>query len=273
MLLSFCVLLQKLVELLFFFFKQKTAYEMATRLEFRRVLFRSRRAESAVEAADLRTDLSELRVVSGDGEVAYHVQDVASADGVSRHHRNDGLGAAPDLDVQIRDVEAPDRLSSRGATGRVRVFEVSGVSSYLLVPTRAESVRPLARQDDDPGLEVLTSIFESPLHLDDRQRTKSIPYLGAVYGDLRDPLRLLVPDVLEFSGRFPLYRRHAMDYMGPSTSNKTGCMVGWRLGHLPLGRLRSRKEPAYLRTVRCVAFGSRSREQLGKLAIFEYLET
>src|SRR5215208_4533368 len=76
----------------FFFFKQKTAYEMATRLEFRRVLFRSRRAESAVEAADLRTDLSELRVVSGDGEVAYHVQDVASADGVSRHHRNDGLG-------------------------------------------------------------------------------------------------------------------------------------------------------------------------------------
>src|SRR5437870_11907036 len=27
--------------MLFFFFKQKTAYEMATRLEFRRVLFRS----------------------------------------------------------------------------------------------------------------------------------------------------------------------------------------------------------------------------------------
>src|SRR5215203_3138656 len=174
----------------------------------------NRSAETAVEAADPRTDLPELRVVSGDGEVAHHVQDVASADGVPCHHRNDGLGAAPDLDVQIRNVEAPDRLPSRCATRRVRVLEVSGVSSYLLIPTRAESVRPLPRQDDDPRLVIFAGVFEGPLHLDDRQRTKSVPYLGAVYGDLRNPLRLLVPDILELSNRFPLYVSHAADYMG-----------------------------------------------------------
>src|SRR5207253_5696615 len=37
--------------LFFFFFKQKTAYEMATRLEFRRVLFRSRRGHRDRRAA------------------------------------------------------------------------------------------------------------------------------------------------------------------------------------------------------------------------------
>src|ERR671910_945101 len=66
--------------------------------------------------------------------------------------------ATTDLDVQIRDVEAPDRLSSRGATGRVRIFEVSGVSSYLLVPARAEGVRSFPRQDDDPCLVVFAGV-------------------------------------------------------------------------------------------------------------------
>ena len=51
-----------------------------------------RRAESAVETADLWADLPELRVVGGDGEVAHHMQDVPPADGVSCHHRDDGLG-------------------------------------------------------------------------------------------------------------------------------------------------------------------------------------
>jgi hypothetical protein len=200
------------------------------------------------EAADLRTDLPELRVVSGDGEVAYYVQDVAAADGVSRHHRNDGLGAAPDLDVQIRDVEAPDRLSSRGATGRVRVFEVPGIPAHLLVPPRTEGLRSLPGQDDDPGLVVFTGVFDSPLHLDYRQRTEGVPDFGAVYGDLRDPLRLLVPDVLEFSGRFPLYRRHAMDYMGLSTSNKTRTGMATvssprtRAHHNPLHHMRDATE-------------------------------
>ena len=52
--------------------------------------------------------------------------------------------------MQIRDVKAPDGLSSRSATRRVRIFEVSGVSSYLLVPARAEGVRSFPCQNNDP---------------------------------------------------------------------------------------------------------------------------
>ena len=70
------------------------------------------------------------------------MKDVTAADGVPRHHRNDGLGTAPDLHVQIRDVEAPDRLSSRGATRRVRVFEVSGIPAHLLVPPEQKASGP-----------------------------------------------------------------------------------------------------------------------------------
>ena len=171
-------------------------------------------AETAVEAADPWADLPELRVIGGDGEVAHHVQDVTPAYGVSCHHRDDGFGATPDLDVQIRDVEAPDGLSSRSAPRRVRIFEVSGISPYLLVSSGTESVRSFPRQDDDPCLEVLPGIFESTLHLDNRQGTEGVTHLRTVYGDLRDPLRLLVLDVLELSGRFPHYVSHGGDYMG-----------------------------------------------------------
>src|SRR5215208_6633676 len=157
-------------------------------------------AESAVEAADLRSDLPELRVVGSDGEVAHHVKDVAPADGVSCNHRDDGLGAAPDLDVQIRDVEASDRPTTWSAPRVGGVLEVSGVPTHPLVATRAEGVGSLPGKDDDPRLMVLTGIFEGLLHLDDRQGTEGVANLGAVYGDLRDPLRLLVPDVLELAG-------------------------------------------------------------------------
>jgi hypothetical protein len=59
---------------------------------------------------------------------------------------------------------------------------------------------------------VVTGVFERPLHLLDRQGTEGVSYFGAVYGDLGDPLRLVVRDVLEFSGRVPVNVDHGEDY-------------------------------------------------------------
>ena len=56
----------------------------------------------------LRAGLAEARVVGGDRQVADDVQDVPAADRVAGDHRDDRLGQAPDLDVQVGDVEAPD---------------------------------------------------------------------------------------------------------------------------------------------------------------------
>src|SRR6266480_1249177 len=50
----------------FFFFKQKTAYEIDMRLEFRRVLFRSVWPETAVSDVVVRIAIGELRRALGD---------------------------------------------------------------------------------------------------------------------------------------------------------------------------------------------------------------
>jgi hypothetical protein len=75
-------------------------------------------AEAAVKATYLRTDLSETGVIRGDGQVAYHVQHVASADRVSGDHRHHGLRATPDLHVKVSNVKAPDRCAA-GSASRV----------------------------------------------------------------------------------------------------------------------------------------------------------
>jgi hypothetical protein len=50
--------------------------------------------------------LPEHRVVSGDGEVAHHVQDVAATDRIASDHCDDGLWAAPDLNLQLEAVRS-----------------------------------------------------------------------------------------------------------------------------------------------------------------------
>ena len=72
-------------------------------------------AEAAVEAADPRAGLAEAGVVGGDREVADDVQHVAAADRVAGDHRDDRLGSAAHLHVQVGHVEAADR-ARRSAT-------------------------------------------------------------------------------------------------------------------------------------------------------------
>ncbi len=73
------------------------------------------------------------------------MQHVSPTDGVPGDHRHDGLGTAPDLDVQIRDVEATDRGAARGTLRIVRGFEVPGVPPHLLIPRQRRTPPYLPR--------------------------------------------------------------------------------------------------------------------------------
>src|ERR671915_516530 len=103
-------------------------------------------AVAAVEAPDLGAGLPEAGVVGGDREVAHHVQDVAAADRVARHHGDDRLRSAAHLDVQVGHVEAPDPGAAR---------HVAGVAAHALVAAGAERERPLAGEHDHAYLRVL----------------------------------------------------------------------------------------------------------------------
>jgi len=68
--------------------------------------------------------------IGGDGQVADDVQDVAAADRVAGDHRDDGLGRAPDLDLQVQDVEPADALARD-----LVVADVAVVASDRLITT------------------------------------------------------------------------------------------------------------------------------------------
>ncbi len=91
-------------------------------------------------------DLAEDGVVGGDRQVADEVQHVTAADGPARHLRDDRLGHAAHLHVQVGDVEATDR---------VLVGLVAAVAAYALVTAGAERLVALAGEDDDADLLVL----------------------------------------------------------------------------------------------------------------------
>src|SRR5919201_489916 len=85
-------------------------------------------AVAAVEAADPRPGLAEARVVGRDREVAHDVKDVAAPDRVAGDHRDDRLGQAADLDLEIEDIEpAP--------AARV---DVAVLAPHALIAARAE---------------------------------------------------------------------------------------------------------------------------------------
>src|SRR5689334_12918171 len=144
------------------------------------------RAIAAVEAADARARLAEASVVGGDGEVAHHVQHVAAADRVAGDHRDHRLGQAPDLDLDVEDVQAADALG----------VDVAVVASDALVAPRAERLGARASEDDHADGRVVARRLEGPAHLDHGQRPEGVADLGPVYRDLGDALPGLVQDVL-----------------------------------------------------------------------------
>ena len=130
--------------------------------------------------------LAEAGVVGGDRQVADDVEHVAAADRVAGDHRHDRLGQPAHLDVQIGDLEPPDRLvPARGR--RVGAGDVAAArSAHALVPARAERVRAFAGQDHDADVEVLAGARERIRQLDHGLRAERVAHLGPVDRDLRD---------------------------------------------------------------------------------------
>ena len=79
---------------------------------------------------------------------------MAAADRVAGDHRHDRLGQAADLDVQVGDVEAPDRARLAG------LRQIPGVAADVLVAARAERELALAGQHDDADRRVLARALE-----------------------------------------------------------------------------------------------------------------
>ena len=82
-----------------------------------------RGAEACVEAAYLWSGLSEAGVVGGYGKVAYHLQDIAAADGIAVDHGYHRLHKRADGLVDVENVEAGSAIG----------ITVSAVSLVVLV--------------------------------------------------------------------------------------------------------------------------------------------
>ena len=105
------------------------------------------RAVAGVEGADLGAGLHEARVVGRDGEVADDVEHVPAPDGPAGDGGDDGLGARPDLALEVEHVEAlhPGR---RAARIRALHLAVAVLAADALVAAGAEGVVAHAAQDD-----------------------------------------------------------------------------------------------------------------------------
>ena len=139
------------------------------------------RAEPAVEGPDARTSLAEARVVRRDGQVADHVKNVSTTDGVARDHGNDRLGEAADLLLHIKDVKP----------GYAIFAEVAAVPAHLLVPAGTEGLVAFPSEDNHADRGIVAAMVEGVLHFLDGLGPERVADLGAVDRDLGDPVRCL----------------------------------------------------------------------------------
>ena len=103
---------------------------------------------------------------------------MAAADRVTGNHRDDRLGGATDLDVQVGDVEAPDTT---------RLALVSAVAADTLIAAGAERIGTLTGEHDHADGGVVAGPRERLGQLEHRLRAKGVADLGAVDRDLGDP--------------------------------------------------------------------------------------
>src|SRR5215472_618102 len=142
------------------------------------------RAVAPIEATHTRACLAEPGVVGGDGQVADDVQDVTAPDCVAGDHRDDRLGGAPDLDLEVEDVEPADAT----------FVPVAVVTPDPLVTPRAEGLGAGAGQDDDADAWVVPSDVERVAELEQRPGTEGVANVGAIDCDPGDPVDRVVPD-------------------------------------------------------------------------------
>src|SRR5260370_13924990 len=151
------------------------------------------RAVTAIEAPDLRPGLAEAGVVRGDRQVAHDVEHVASTDRIAGHHRDDGFGQPPDLDLQVEDVEP----------SCARRIDVAVVAADALVAAGAERLGAGPGQDDDADLWIVAGHLEGSGHVEYSRWLERGAELGAVDRDLGEAVPRLVDDVLVLARTHP----------------------------------------------------------------------
>jgi hypothetical protein len=143
------------------------------------------RAVAAVEGPHPRSGLAEPGIVGRDGQVADHVQDMTAADGVAGHHGHHRFGCAPDLDLEVEDVQPPH-------PGFVLV---PVLAPDPLVAARTEGLGALAGEDDHPHLGIVPGGVEGVAQFEERPGPEGVPDLGPADGDLGHPLGRLIADI------------------------------------------------------------------------------
>ena len=127
------------------------------------------------------------------------MQDMAAADGITRHHRHHRFRAGADLPLEIENVEVMN-------AGIILIAAV--VAADLLIAAGAKRFVAFTGQHDDADIVVIAGIRQRLNHLFDGQRTKCVAYLRAVDGDFGNPIRrFLVTNVgVAFGAVLPFNR-------------------------------------------------------------------
>ena len=123
---------------------------------------------------------------------------MTAADGVPGDHGHHRLREAADLDLEIEDVETADALPGHGI-----VPDVAVVPPDLLVPARAEGVRPLPGEDDHADRRVVPGRVEGIGQLEQGLGPEGVADLGPGDGELGHAVGHVVVDVPVVAPPFP----------------------------------------------------------------------
>lgn len=135
-------------------------------------------APAAVEGTDFRASLTEDGIICCDSQVAHHVQNVTTADGVASHHRDNRFRTGTDLTLEVQHVQ----VMYAGI-----IFIAAVITTHFLVTTGAERFIACASQNDHADIVVITRICQCLDHLFYRQRTEGIAHLRTINGDFAIP--------------------------------------------------------------------------------------
>ena len=149
------------------------------------------RSVASVETPDLRAGLTKPSVVSRNGQIADQVEDVAAANGVPRHHGDDGLWDSTDQDLQVEDVQ-----STHPVARHFVITDVAIVATNFLVASRTERIRSLSSKNNHPNFNVVTCTSEGILEFEKRLWPKRVSSIRATNRNFGDALGHFKRDVV-----------------------------------------------------------------------------
>jgi hypothetical protein len=137
-----------------------------------------------------RSDLAEDGLLGGNRQVADRRQHIAAADRIALHLGDDRLPAVADRAVQFLD-----RQADQTAAAIALVF-LRAAGPRRIVAAGAEGAVAGAGQHDDADIGVIIGVAHRLEHLLDRLGAERIQHFRPVDRDRRNPVALVIEDVL-----------------------------------------------------------------------------